>query len=214
MKRFLQFAMMLFLAVVISSTVVAQGKAKIVFDKMEHDFGTFKEDDGIQTTTFKYKNEGSVPLVLNNVRPSCGCTTPKWTREPVAPGASGEIQVAYNPRNRPGVFNKTIMVQSNAENPTVVLKITGKTEAREKTLAEQYPRQLGDLRVKTNHISFGRMKQNEVKTEELELVNDSQNPITVGFRTVPKHLKVDVEPEIIPANGRGKLNCNIRCQCS
>lgn len=205
MKRFLQFAMVLFLAIAVNNTVVAQGKAKIVFDKMEHDFGTFKEEDGVQTTTFKYKNEGAVPLILNNVRPSCGCTTPKWTREPVAPGATGEIQVTYNPRNRPGVFNKTIMVQSNAENPTVVLKITGRVEPREKTLAELYPRKLGDLRVRTNHISFGRMKQNEVKTEELELVNDTDKPITVGFRTVPKHLQAKVVPETVPAKGRGKL---------
>jgi hypothetical protein len=205
MKRFLQLTMVFFLATVINNTVVAQGKAKIVFDETVHDFGTFKESDGIQNTTFKFKNEGAVPLVLNNVRASCGCTTPKWTREPVAPGASGEIQVSYNPRNRPGMVNKTITVQSNAENPTVVLRITGKTQEREKTLAELYPRTLGDLRVKTNHISFGRMKQNEVKTEELELVNDSDNPVTIGFRTVPKNLKAEVKPKTIPAKGRGKL---------
>ena len=205
MKRFLQLAMVLFLAIAINNTVVAQGKAKIVFEQLEHDFGAFKEKDGVQTTTFKYKNDGAVPLILNNVRPSCGCTTPKWTREPVAPGASGEIQVSYNPRNRPGAFHKTIMIQSNAENPTVVLKITGKVEPREKTLAELYPRKLGDLRVRTNHISFGRMKQGEVKTEELELVNDTDKPISVGFRTVPKHLKVNVAPETVPAKGKGKL---------
>lgn len=205
MKRFLQLTMTLFLAATINNIAIAQGKAKIVFDETVHDFGTFKESDGVQTTTFKFKNEGAVPLVLNNVRASCGCTTPKWTREPVAPGASGEIQVSYDPRNRPGAVNKTITVQSNAENPTVVLRITGKTQEREKTLAELYPRTLGDLRVKTNHISFGRMKQNEVKTEELELVNDSNSPVSVGFRTVPKHLKVQVDPEKIPAKGRGKL---------
>ena len=205
MKRFLRLAMMLILATTISAVVSAQDKAKIVFDETTHDFGTFKESDGIQTTTFKFKNEGTVPLILNNVRASCGCTTPKWTREPVAPGAGGEIEVSYNPRNRPGAVNKTITVQSNAENPTVVLRITGKTQEREKTLAELYPRTLGDLRVKTNHISFGRMKQNEVKTEELELINDSNNPVTVGFRTVPEHLKVDVEPKTIPAKGKGKL---------
>ncbi|HKI88969.1 MAG TPA: DUF1573 domain-containing protein [Draconibacterium sp.] len=205
MKRFLLLTMVLFLATVLNNTVVAQGKAKIVFDQTKHDFGSFKESDGIQTTTFNFKNEGAVPLVLNNVRASCGCTTPKWTRDPVAPGKSGEIQVSYNPRNRPGTFTKTITVQSNAENPTVVLSITGKTQEREKTLAELYPRKIGDLRVKSNYLSFGSMKQTEVKTEELELVNDTDNPITVGFRTVPSHVKAKVEPETIPAKGRGKL---------
>lgn len=205
MKRFLEIVMVFFLATIINNTVVAQGKAKITFDETKHDFGSFKESDGVQSTTFKFKNEGAVPLVLNNVRPSCGCTTPKWSREPIAPGATGEIQVNYDPRNRPGTFTKTIAVQSNAENSTVVLSITGQTEPRQKTLAELYPRELGGLRVKTNHISFGRMKQGEVKTEELDLINDTEKAISVGFRTVPSHLKVKVEPETVPAKGKGKL---------
>jgi hypothetical protein len=180
-------------------------KSQIVFENLEHDFGTFKESDGVQTTTFKFTNKGEVPLVINNVRASCGCTTPKWTREPVAPNGAGEIQVSYNPRNRPGAFNKTVMVTSNAENGTTVLRVTGRVEQRERTLAELYPRQIGSLRVKTNHISFARIKENEVKTQELELVNDTGKPIEVGFRTVPGHVTAKVEPQTIPANGKGKL---------
>lgn len=190
--------------VVLAFSVMAQ-KPQIVFENLEHDFGAFKESDGVQTTTFKFTNKGEVPLVLTNVRASCGCTTPKWTREPVAPNGSGEIQVSYDPRNRPGAFNKTVMVSSNAENGTTVLRITGRVEEREKTLAELYPRQIGSLRVKTNHISFARIKENEVKTQELELVNDTEKPIEVGFRTVPGHITAKVEPQTIPANGRGKL---------
>lgn len=180
-------------------------KPQIVFENLEHDFGAFKESDGIQTATFKFTNKGDVPLVLSNVRASCGCTTPKWTREPIAPNGSGEIQVAYNPKNRPGSFNKTVMVSSNAENGTTVLRVTGRVEEREKTLAELYPRQIGSLRVKTNHISFARMSESEQKTQELELVNDTEEPVNVGFRTVPDHITVKAEPQIIPANGKGKL---------
>ncbi|MCJ7772402.1 MAG: DUF1573 domain-containing protein, partial [Desulfobacterales bacterium] len=204
MKRILQLVMV-FSFVLAVSTAVAQEKAKIVFETLEHDFGSFKESDGTQTTIFKFTNKGGVPLVLNNVRASCGCTTPKWTREPVAPGAAGEIEVSYNPRNRPGSFNKSVTVQSNAENATIILSIKGQVQQREKTLAELYPRLIGDLRVKTNHISFSKMTQTETKTDALELVNDSDNPITVGFHSVPEHLKAKVEPETIPAKGRGKL---------
>lgn len=204
MKRFLHLVVMVVMVVSFTSAI-AQQKAKIVFNETTHDYGTFKESDGVQTTTFKFNNAGDVPLLLNNVRASCGCTTPKWTNEPVAPGKSGEIQVSYNPRNRPGMFTKTITVQSNAENPTVMLKISGKVQEREKTLAELYPRQLGALRVKSNHISFGKMVQAESKTQELELVNDSDKPVNVGFRTVPNNLEAKVVPEIIPAKGRGKL---------
>lgn len=204
MKRILQL-FMVFALVAAFQFAEAQGKAKIVFDDMTHNFGSFKESDGVQKTTFKFKNNGEAPLVLSNVRASCGCTTPKWTREPVAPGAEGSIEVAYNPKNRPGSFNKSVTVSSNAENATVVLRISGKVEPREKTLAEKYPRKIGNLRVKSNYLSFGKIKMGGTDTKELELVNDTEAPIAVGFRTVPKNLTAKVEPSTIPANGRGKL---------
>lgn len=203
MKNVLQL-FLVFGLVVLTSFAVAQ-KPQIVFENLEHNFGSFKESDGVQTTTFKFTNKGEVPLVLSNVRASCGCTTPKWTREPVPPNGSGEIQVSYDPKNRPGSFNKTVMISSNAENGTTVLRILGRVEERERTLAEQYPREIGSLRVKTNHISFARMTEDETKSQELELVNDTDKPVKVGFRTVPKHLSAKVEPETIPANGKGNL---------
>jgi hypothetical protein len=188
----------------IATTVAAQ-KPQIVFDKLEHNFGSFREADGVQTTTFKFTNKGSVPLVLSNVRAACGCTTPKWTREPVMPDGSGEIHVNYDPKNRPGSFNKTVMISSNAENGTTVLRIIGRVEEAEKSIAENYPREIGSLRVKTNHISFARMTENDVETKDIELVNDTDKPVKVDFRTVPKHIQARVEPQTIPAKGKGQL---------
>lgn len=204
MKRILQLLMVFSLIVAFQSSM-AQGKPKIAFGEMNHNFGSFMESDGVQTTTFSFKNEGDVPLVLSNVRASCGCTTPKWTREPVAPGASGSIDVSYNPKNRPGSFNKTVTVSSNAENATVVLRISGTVAPREKTLAEEYPRTIGSLRVKSNYLSFAKLTMGQVDTKELELVNDTDEPVEVGFRTVPGHLTAKVEPSTIPAHSKGKL---------
>ena len=204
MKSILQL-LAVFALVIAVNTAMGQGQAKIVFDKQAHDFGSFKESDGVQTTTFKFTNKGDAPLILSNVRASCGCTTPKWTREPVAPGGSGSIDVSYNPKNRPGSFNKSVTVSSNAENSTVILRINGKVEPREKTLAEKYPRKIGDLRVKSNYLAFAKITKGEKVTKELELVNDSDKPVEVGFRTVPSHLTAKVEPESIPAHGTGKL---------
>jgi hypothetical protein len=187
------------------TTSFAQVKPKIVFEKLLHDYGSFKEEAGIQTTDFVFTNKGSVPLILNNVRASCGCTTPKWTREPVAPGKTGSIQVSYDPKNRPGAFSKSITVQSNAENPTVGLRITGKVEKRKKTLVELYPRKLGVLRVKTNSVSFTKIKQDEVKSQTLELVNDTDQPVKVEFKSVPSHVKAVITPEMVPSKGKSIL---------
>lgn len=101
----------------------AESGARINFAEKVINYG--KIDKGANgTRVFTFKNEGTEPLVLNSVRASCGCTTPKWTREPIAPGEEGEINVKYD-TNRVGNFHKTVTVQSNASNKTVVLTIKG-----------------------------------------------------------------------------------------
>jgi hypothetical protein len=78
----------------------------IAFETKVHDFGNIKEEAGLATYDFKFKNTGSQPLIINRVTASCGCTSPTWTKEPVPPGGEGKIQVAYNPKTRPNKFNK------------------------------------------------------------------------------------------------------------
>jgi hypothetical protein len=180
MKRILQTFTIFCLLAVISAGYL-QAQSKITFEKTTHNFGSFMEADGVQTTTFTFKNTGTSPLILNSVRASCGCTTPKWTRDPIAPNGSGEITVSYNPKNRPGAFNKSVTVGSNAETPTVVLTISGQVEQREKTLAEKYPRQIGTLRAVSNHISFAQINQGAIETKELELVNDTEEDVKVEY---------------------------------
>lgn len=97
---------------------------KIVFADMVHDYGTI-EKGGDGNCEFTFTNTGNEPLILSNVRASCGCTTPSWTQKPVMPGQTGTIQVRYN-TNNVGGFSKTVTVQSNAvDNPRIVLKIKG-----------------------------------------------------------------------------------------
>lgn len=191
------------------NSIAQENNAKIEFEETEHDFGTFKESDGVQTTDFIFTNSGNVPLILNNVRASCGCTTPQWTREPIAPGENGTIKVSYDPKNRPGTFNKTVTVQSNASNAALTLRILGKVEEREKTIAELYPRQVGPLRVVMNQIPFSKIKNNEISTKTMELVNDTDEPISVGFKTVPSPLTATMTPEIIPAHEIGILEVTL-----
>lgn len=101
-----------------------ENNPKIKFNKKVHDYGTiYQNGDG--NCQFEFTNTGDAPLVLTAVRSSCGCTVPKWTREPIMPGESGTIKVKYDTR-RLGAINKQITVRSNAENGVVVLKIRGK----------------------------------------------------------------------------------------
>ena len=98
--------------------------AKIRFTEMEHQYGTIMKG-GNGDCEFEFWNDGNEPLILQNVKASCGCTTPSYTQKPVMPGQSGTIKVHYN-TNNVGGFNKTVTVTSNAvDNPRVVLRIKG-----------------------------------------------------------------------------------------
>ena len=100
---------------------------KITFSEQEHNYGNIQKG-GDGNCEFVFTNEGNEPLILSNVKASCGCTTPSWTKEPIMPGKTGIIKVRYNTNNI-GSFNKTITVTSNAVNsPRIVLKIKGKVE--------------------------------------------------------------------------------------
>ena len=98
--------------------------AEISFEEKVFDYGTItKGADGNHTFTFT--NTGNSPLIIESVKSSCGCTVPKKPEAPIAPGASGSIQVRYDTK-RLGVFRKTITVTTNAgTNSVVALKIKG-----------------------------------------------------------------------------------------
>ena len=96
------------------------------------------------------------------------------------------------------VFDAAAQDKSNVD-----LDINEQITQSEETLAEQYPKEMGSLRVKNNQILFESMTDSEIKIEELELLNDTDNPVKVDFRSMPKHLTATVEPESIPAKGKG-----------
>ena len=129
MKKFLFVA---FLLLAHLGTALAQqpqqtGKvAQIKFDTTLHNFGTFSENEPIQTCTFSFTNVGTVPLVINQTVASCGCTVPQYTKKPVRPGEKGEIKVTYKGKVLyPGHFKKSITVRTNGEPSMVRLYIEG-----------------------------------------------------------------------------------------
>jgi hypothetical protein len=112
----------LFLSTDLLSAQQTQSPSVLKFETTTHEFGTVYEGT-LATFDFKFTNTGNAPIALSNVQASCGCTTPKWPREPIGPGESAVIQAQYNSTGRPGSFNKNITVYSDAGNQ--VLTITG-----------------------------------------------------------------------------------------
>ncbi|MCP9201402.1 DUF1573 domain-containing protein [Gramella sp. GC03-9] len=105
------------------TTTQAQKTAKMEFKAETIDYGEIKKgSDGVRV--FEFTNTGEVPLVIEDVKSSCGCTIPKKPKDPIMPGKTGEIEVKYDTK-RVGPIRKTVTVYSNAEEPVKALKIKG-----------------------------------------------------------------------------------------
>jgi hypothetical protein len=97
--------------------------AKIVFEETTIDYGEIEKGaDGVRT--FKFTNTGDAPLVIEDIKSTCGCTIPKKPDGPIMPGASDTIQVKYD-TNRVGPIRRSISVYSNADEPIITLNIRG-----------------------------------------------------------------------------------------
>lgn len=96
---------------------------EITFTKTVHNFGSLQKNADA-SIDFVFKNTGKSPLVLKSVTPSCDCTTPDWSKEPIMPGKTGKIKVVYDTKET-GVFSKTITVVSNAITNKIELTIQG-----------------------------------------------------------------------------------------
>jgi len=187
-------------ALLVAAAVSAQTKSpQISWDKTTHNFGVFKEEDGMQTAIFEFTNVGEEPLILNNVKASCGCTATDYTKEPVAKGKKGFVKASYNPQNRPGKFSKSITVTSNSESPTTVLTISGEVTPREKSVEDYYPKDFSGLRLRSAHLALNNVFNTETKTDTIGVVNMTDAPMKVTFQNVPKHIKVWMEPETLAA---------------
>lgn len=122
MKNFLAFIA----ALLITSATFAQGGAKIQLKSDTVDYGTVTKGQDSGLRVFEFTNTGDAPLIIKEVKSTCGCTVPSWPKEPIAPGKTGKIEVKYN--MNPGPIRKTITIQSNATNykdGVVPLKLKG-----------------------------------------------------------------------------------------
>jgi hypothetical protein len=94
----------------------------IAFEKDYHDFGRLVQGEKV-TIGFKFRNTGNADLVISQVNSGCGCTVPKFPREPIKPGESGLIQVSFDSTGRRGVQNQTVTVVSNCQPNQTILRI-------------------------------------------------------------------------------------------
>ena len=98
------------------------------FEKMEHDFGVVTEGQKV-SYTYKVKNTGQAPLIIQSAQPSCGCTVPDWSRDPIPVGGTGYVKAEFDTKGKVGPNTKTITVTANTWPKQTTLKFKASVTA-------------------------------------------------------------------------------------
>lgn len=162
----------------------------------EHNFGAFDEDDGKVTCVFRMVNKGPEDVAVRSARASCGCTTPSYTKSPVAPGDTADITVAFNPVGRPGRFSKTVKI-TLSDGSQHTLTISGVVIGSQNTLRSRYPVQAGALKFRSDKLMFGSVLKGRAKSCFMEIYNASQGEIKPEITGLPAYMRATPSAETV-----------------
>ncbi|MDR2358754.1 MAG: DUF1573 domain-containing protein [Prevotellaceae bacterium] len=190
------------LALLAGATVALQAQETIRFDKSVHDFGNVPEEGGAVTYSFEFTNTGNIPLIIQDVAASCGCTTPGWSKEPVAPGGRGFVKATFTPSGAVS-FDKSLTVTSTGTPNVVTLRIRGMVVAKMPTTEEAFPVAYGALRLRSDVLPMARIMQGRAKKDSLEIIYTGGSPLALSFKDVPPQIKL----ETVNAGNKTFIRC-------
>ena len=143
-----------------------------------------------------------------SVQASCGCTTPGWTKEAVAPGKTGFIKASFDPKGRPGYFNKSLMVMTDLSGSPITLQIKGTVVDKLTVRDESLTAANGNLKLKYNSFSIGKVFINKEPTiTEFAVVNEGKEIIDFNEVIAPVYIHV-TPPKTLQPGERGVIIIN------
>ncbi|GAB4231585.1 MAG: DUF1573 domain-containing protein [Ekhidna sp.] len=192
--------------VITSINFFSFGQSSIKFEVVDHDFGEIREEDGFAEYTFNFVNSGDKPVKITQVKASCGCTTPGWTKEEVMPGDSGFVKARYNPRNRPGKFRKSLRISTSDPASDQTLYIMGMVKPKPKTPEEEYPIVAGEFRLKYRGLNMGKVTTEKPVSKTFDIYNPTDSTLFLrNDGVVPSHISVSLADDSLAAGQSGKL---------
>ncbi len=200
----LQKLIFTFALFILSHTAVGQ----ILVGNTKCDFGAIEEADGVVYHTFELKNEGDRALVILDVITSCGCTVPEFSKRPIAPNATTEIKIAFDPINRSGRFQKSVAVYSTERRKVATLTLMGSIVPRERTIEERFPIDAGGgVRLEYNSAPFSYIYSGEQQQMVVGMVNRSEDEVAIELRPTKSSgaLRLDYPRQIEGGNGEAKI---------
>ena len=190
-----------------AACLVGYAQPKATFDKMTHEFGVVLWKHPA-TATFQIKNDGDKPLVISNVTTSCGCTVADWTKEPIAPGATGVVTSTFDAKAL-GHFYKDIGVYCNAFARPIYLMLRGEVSADPKNYTLTHPYEIGAIRLNKAAIEFDDTNKGDKPTMEILVANTTSDVYTPVLMHLPPYLEAVAVPERIGKKATGKIKVTL-----
>ncbi|HEY4652289.1 MAG TPA: DUF1573 domain-containing protein [Pontibacter sp.] len=185
----------------------AHAQGELTFEKETHDFGTIAEGT-LATYEFRVKNVGNQPVVIASVQPSCGCTTPDWTKTPIQPGKTGVIKAIYNSTGRPGPFHKSISVTTNGKTPNSIIYIKGEVGPKDlkTSYTEEQKIMSPRLAVGTTSYNFGKLEKGQKAGARFIIKNTGRQDLIVqGVQSKCKCVSYKVSKPALKAGEQAVL---------
>lgn len=153
---------------------------------------------------FTLRNVGTEPLAIEEVIPSCGCTTVDWTHEPVAPGEEVTLTAVYDAKML-GVFQKDFEVYTNASDEPFYLHIQGRVVSKLSDYSGSFPIDLGNIRMNVNNVEFDNVNRGDYPVAELQVLNMGLKSYKPYLMHLPTYLSAQYVPEVLNGGRIGKI---------
>lgn len=180
----------------VSSSLVMSAALNIEWLEKSIDYGVIKEANGYATRYARFVNNGSEPVPVVGLHPSCGCTNAYTDKEIAMPGDTVSIYVTYDPQGRPGRIEKTTRVYLG-EDYSYTLPMTGSVIATPTTLSTMYPYSAGPFALSHQVALLGEMKKGETRHAFINVYNQSTDSVRLGWNDVPHCLSIDASPRVL-----------------
>ena len=181
------------LLLLLTTTLGAQNPGVIGVPEESYNFGIIAEEGGKVSHAFTLVNNAAEPLVITRVSVDCGCTTPSWTEEAIAPGDSTSVLVSYDPAGRPGTFIKYLRVYNNLTPAPVELSVKGNVSTRGTTSATDrlYQNSIGTVLVSNRVLAFPVTEGGVENVVRFVLNNHGATPVKVTIANLPPYLQIN-----------------------
>ena len=153
---------------------------------------------------FTVTNTGNEPLVLTDVQPDCDCMVVKWTETPIAPNATGEINVTYD-ATLLGTFDKSVAVYTNAEPHLSYLHFTGQVLTEIRDYTRTHPYRYGDVRIDTTEIAFSEVQKGTHPVLRIGVANEGDKPYEPVLMHLPSYVTQVAEPVVLQPYEHGEI---------